>query len=1286
MRQVVVEELALAGFGRFAGEVRLSLGPGLWNLVAENEQGKSTLVAGLMAVLFGLPKSGGHFSQERLRNWSGPPRFWGAVTLRVDGVRYRVERNFDRNEVAVLEGEPGRMRQLFRTVHNPGARRSDERYETWLREHLGIGSRDLFAATFCLTQPLPEADQLSAQVQELLAGAGAGSFDAALRLLAEWGKAVTRYTGDLGLTPGNGRKDQELEQVEAEIARLEAEIQRSAAALDGLEAVSQELEAARRRVEELQRQRQEQAALLEAWREWLDLQDDRRRALRRAAELQEALRAAERLQARQAEVRAEMAARYPEWLQADPALADKLAELTRLREEADRTGREMARLEAGVQEAERRLRELRRRLQEEYGDVAGRPDLPALHRELRRLRAELTRLDGRLRALTQEEEELRRRLEALRPWDRLGQAPATALAQLRPLAREGYRVREQLARSRAAARAAREELDRHFAWFEAASPEQREVLANYPALRARLEAEVQAREAELKAAEERYRAWEAEAAAFRAAYGDLECLDDQAPEVVSQKIALLAEERRLKEELSQAEAAVQAARERLGRIQSLAAASAGLAAAATVTWFLADVLGLEAEAAAAFGLFAGGLAGTAAWNLSGRYGRDEEAEARAEAARQALAELDARIRDLDPRLGPFAGADAVALGELRRRLQDRQQARERLARLEAEVPAPAALADLRERLAAARAGLAHLEREVAAAGEGGVPGETAPAGPAERYARWRECRRRLEEAEARLREVAAAEFGVGPEEVAGLPVTALEGKWRALATLAEVTGTPCSTAGDLLNWIGELGPGHWQEWEQEARTWEWAARRLREIEVERRQLEAPGPDGRTLRERLEAESAALAEAVRPFTADTDPEELARRVQAAGALEQAAQEAAASLATLQRELATLAERRAELNRAAGALAESLAPVLGPAGGDVAAARERQAAFAALQEELARAERDLALLLEARGVRSPAELADRLEEARADAFGARRRQQELHRRFPALPDPDEEHDPAGLQAAYAELQAQAETTERELRAAEAAELDLRRRQAELQGREVINVAAAELELRQLRARREELIRKRDALALAYRELKAAVESYQASHRERLSQAATAHFAAITGRPGRQVVLDPGFRVTVYEPDGRQVSPDQLSQGARDQLYFALRLAIADLLAAAVRLPLILDDPFVNSDGTRLGRIREALRRMSGDRQILLLAHNPEYRTWGQPAALAHGDDPARALGADGNPSPGTASGPTPGMARGSAQSAAADLAPGIAAGGPPAPAPGSDGGNDRGGDPT
>lgn len=1220
MSQVVLEQLTLAGFGRYAGEVRLGLGPGLWNLVADNEQGKSTLVAGLTAVLFGLPsRDGGGFTQERFRNWQGPPQFRGALTLQVDGVRYRIERQFEKNEVALLREDAGGMRQVFRTLHNPQARKSDEQYENWLRAHLGLSSRDLFAATFCLTQPLPEGEQLDAEVQQLLAGAGAGSFEAALRLLAEWAKEVTRYTGDLGLTPRNGRMDQELEQLEIAIAGLEAAIQRSAGALDNLEAIGRELEAARLRVAELQRERQEQSSLLAAWREWLDLHDERRRALRRAAELQEGLEAGRRLEGQIQSLQQEIATRYAGWLDlpGEPGeTGARLEELARLQAEAGRLGRERERLQGASRQAEERLAALRERLRTEYQDVAGRPDLPAQHRELLRRQGEIAALDQRLAALDGLEAHLQERLAGLRSWERLGTAPAAALGQLRQLAREAYKVRESLLRTQSAITAARAELQQRFAWFESADSEQLELFQNYPTLRARLAMDLKGAEVELQAAEERYRAWQAEAAAFAAAYGDLEHLGADAEAVISRKIELQAEERAAREELERAQAAVATARERLARFQSLAAASAGLAAAATITWFLADQLGMDPEAAAAYGLFAGGLAGTAAWNLAGRYGRDEEAEARAAAARETLAALAEQSRGVDFQLGPFAGAGPVALGELRRRLQDRQQARERLERLAGAAPAPEALAELRQRLEGARAELGSLEREVAAAGE--APGES----PDRLYSRWKEQRRLLAEAEARLRELAATEFGTDPEHLAGLPVAGLEGKWRELATLAAVTGTAPGTAGELLDWLGSLTPAQWEEWGREAAEWEEQARRLGEIQVERRQLREPGPDGRTARERLEAEVAALARAVHPFTAASDPEQVARRVREAMELEQTAKEEAAALATLERELRTLEEQRERAARSAAAQRAGLAAVLAPAGDDVEAAREQWAAYTRARLELDRLQRDLQILLEARGVRSLAQLAERLDEARSDAFGARRQQQELRRRHPSLPDPAEEHDPLWLQNTQAELQARVARLEQEARAAEEAELDLRRRQAELQGREVINVAAAELQLRELQQRRAERIRKRDALALAYRELKAAVEAYQESHRERLSQAATGYFAEITGSAGRQVVVDPEFRILVYEPDGRPVPPAQLSQGARDQLYFALRLAIADLMAAAVRLPLILDDPFVNSDAGRLARIREALERVGADRQVFLLSHDPAYREWGTPAELRNG----------------------------------------------------------------
>ncbi|MBY6278392.1 MAG: hypothetical protein CWE10_20035, partial [Symbiobacterium thermophilum] len=55
MAGVIWHSVSLTGFGPYARKVTYTFPAGLGVLVAPNESGKSTLVAGLMAVLYGLP-------------------------------------------------------------------------------------------------------------------------------------------------------------------------------------------------------------------------------------------------------------------------------------------------------------------------------------------------------------------------------------------------------------------------------------------------------------------------------------------------------------------------------------------------------------------------------------------------------------------------------------------------------------------------------------------------------------------------------------------------------------------------------------------------------------------------------------------------------------------------------------------------------------------------------------------------------------------------------------------------------------------------------------------------------------------------------------------------------------------------------------------------------------------------------------------------------------------------------------------------------------------------------
>ncbi|NLW07195.1 MAG: AAA family ATPase, partial [Clostridia bacterium] len=76
-KSITWERLALRGFGRYGQGVEVTFNDGLNHIVAANEQGKSSLIAGLVATLFGLPGSSdaAKFGKARYRNWHATDRF-----------------------------------------------------------------------------------------------------------------------------------------------------------------------------------------------------------------------------------------------------------------------------------------------------------------------------------------------------------------------------------------------------------------------------------------------------------------------------------------------------------------------------------------------------------------------------------------------------------------------------------------------------------------------------------------------------------------------------------------------------------------------------------------------------------------------------------------------------------------------------------------------------------------------------------------------------------------------------------------------------------------------------------------------------------------------------------------------------------------------------------------------------------------------------------------------------------------------------------------------------------
>lgn len=127
--------------------------------------------------------------------------------------------------------------------------------------------------------------------------------------------------------------------------------------------------------------------------------------------------------------------------------------------------------------------------------------------------------------------------------------------------------------------------------------------------------------------------------------------------------------------------------------------------------------------------------------------------------------------------------------------------------------------------------------------------------------------------------------------------------------------------------------------------------------------------------------------------------------------------------------------------------------------------------------------------------------------------------------------------------------------------------------------------------------------DALNIAIEALREAEDQLHARFSPQLSQRAGEYFAKLTQGRYTQVGLSRDLEVTVREGARLTDRPlAVLSQGTADQLYLALRLAVADLvLPREDHCPLVLDDAFLTFDDDHLAVALEVITQL--DRQVIL-----------------------------------------------------------------------------------
>lgn len=1167
MVQVLWKRLFLRGFGCYAGEKELVLREGLNVVIGPNEHGKSTLVAGLIAVLYGLPGSTdpAKFGKARYRSWSGAGVFTGQLEFAVDGELYRLRRDFDTDRISFARQQPEGWHELVRGEHRTLARKPNEPYLDLLRQLVGIPSAELFTATFCITQPLPDRHQLEAELVQLLSGAGS-SYRQSLDQLSHALRLLTRYTGDRGVTERNGHNDQRLEKLRSEAEALGEQISRYRQLLDALPLAQEELARAGQEQQELAGRLQQAEHSLRAWSEWRNHRMQYDTGRREQARLTEFWERADRLAQQEAILQSSLEVQFGELLAYPPGTGDRLI---RLQGQASRAAQLAADMEVRVKEQAGHGQDrdrLEGLINTRFAAVAGRDDLAAKHRELMTLLREQDRLAKELAAAHERSARARAHLDGLPDWSRLGPAPSTMLVERRRASHallalwkeylDYQREREDVVA------VLKGELD----WFNGASEEARQACAQGAALRDRLAYRLAQAEGALERARARLDAYHRAQEEYAVKFGPLAGLGEAGARAMDQKATLIAQRQ-------EAEQASRHAPLRWRQVLIL-----GGAGALAATWFGA---GHHFWGAAV-------LMAAVAWLIGVRRAR----------YRRELAVIDRALAGLD-REHPFLAAwDAGELIRAKERYRWSRAQAELFAAQHAQLPGAGELAELEQELAASQA-------EVRSYSELTAGAASRHADLAVAFAHWDRLRRRREELEQSVLAWKERQLGAGMRDPEEFPVLEAEDTWRELACLAQVAEVTVDTVASLARWLEKLDAGWWQESMVRAQDWEKAAAELRSAASAEQALTAADGEGM-----VAVAIARLLREVAPFDGSHRTEDLQQLVNEWRQAEADLQAARLLYQKCDQDGQRLQDEIRGLTSQTVALGAGLEPLLAAAAGNYDLALERWQRFAREREQKDRVSAELQAVLKGQGTATLEELRLKVVHAGNQAKVALARWQDLVSQHPGLPGADLDED---AEARYRSLQKEVNDLASQRELSQQQVDGLRGRQAELVAASPGNLAEAEVRRHEVLAELDHVRLEVEAVALAHRTLREAAQDFQTGHRQRLAAAVTGQFANLSGVGERRVEVDEEFCIGVLLEDGRKVRADQLSQGARDQLFLALRLAMADLLSGDYILPFIFDDPLLHFDSGRLQLAREAIQRLACHRQVLLFSHRQEFADW-------------------------------------------------------------------------
>ena len=197
------------------------------------------------------------------------------------------------------------------------------------------------------------------------------------------------------------------------------------------------------------------------------------------------------------------------------------------------------------------------------------------------------------------------------------------------------------------------------------------------------------------------------------------------------------------------------------------------------------------------------------------------------------------------------------------------------------------------------------------------------------------------------------------------------------------------------------------------------------------------------------------------------------------------------------------------------------------------------------------------------------------------------------------------PEDARAAFRKTDFEMEEKRQELTLKEAEERELRERFLSVPRPDESSLAL-EGRLGALRAALAEARREAGAYRRAYGLLVDAYEEFRETDQERLLRHINAHLTVLGDRKMGPVVAPDDLDSALLMYGGRPLAlaSPPLSYGELHVALFAVRMGAADFLAGmAVRLPLIVDDPFVHLDADRAAEIWDVLCTIARERQVIL-----------------------------------------------------------------------------------